>query len=162
MNTTTSNPVTVSAPEGLPFIEVTREFDHPVEKVFEAHRDPALYAAWVGPDGYETDLQEFDFTTGGRFRFIHKDAGQDEYAFRGVFHVVRENELAIQTFEYEGYPDVVALERLMLTRLDDDRTRLSIHSVYPSVEARDAMVSSGMEGGLTQGYAKLDSILDRI
>lgn len=37
--------------------------------------------------------------------------------------------------------------------------RLRIHSVYPSVETRDGMVSSGMEEGMSEGYQRLDVIL---
>lgn len=32
-------------------------------------------------------------------------------------------------------------------------------SVFQSVEARDAMIESGMESGVEEGYAKLDEVL---
>jgi len=35
-----TNPVTINAPEGLPFIEIIREFDAPVEAVFRATPSP--------------------------------------------------------------------------------------------------------------------------
>jgi hypothetical protein len=41
-----------------------------------------------------------------------------------------------------------------------DKTMLTIHSVFQSVEDRDGMVQSGMESGITQGFAKLDGILE--
>jgi uncharacterized protein YndB with AHSA1/START domain len=154
-----SNPVTITAPEGLPFIDIEREFDAPVAAVFNAHRDPALYAQWVGPKGYVTDFPYFDFTTGGGYRFVSTDPQGQKAAFHGVFHVVRENDFAMQTFEFEGWPDVVSLESLTFTALDGGRTRLNIHSVYPSVEARNGMVQSGMEHGVTEGYEKLDALV---
>ena len=40
------------------------------------------------------------------------DADGNTYAFRGVFHTVRENELLIQTFEYEGTPDEVSIDTM--------------------------------------------------
>jgi hypothetical protein len=43
----------------------------------------------------------------------------------------------------------------------DGRTRLSLREVYPSVEARDAAVASGMEHGIIEGYGRLDEILAR-
>ena len=106
----TTNPLTVTAPEGLPFIDFEREFDHPVEKVFRAHRDPDLFRQWIGAGSDDLELDEFSFTTGGRFRFVQRGEGGVEYAFNGVYHVVRENEFAIQTFEFEGFPDVVSIE----------------------------------------------------
>ncbi len=36
--------VTITAPEGVPFIEFEREFDAPVAAVFRAHQDPDLVA----------------------------------------------------------------------------------------------------------------------
>lgn len=154
-----TNPVTITAPEGLPFIDIEREFDAPVAAVFNAYRDPALFAQWVGPKNLSVELERYDFTTGGGYRFLNRDDQGNEYAFRGVFHVVRDNEFAVQTFEFEGFPDAVSIESLTLTPLDGDRSRVSIHAVYPSVEARDGMVSSGMEHGVTEGYQKLDALL---
>ncbi len=156
-----TNPVTIIAPEGLPFIDIEREFDATVADVFNAYRDPALFAQWIGPKNLSVELERYDFTTGGGYRFLNRDDQGNEFAFRGVFHVVRENEFAVQTFEFEGFPDAVSIESLTLTPIDGDRTRVSIHAVYPSVAARDGMVASGMEHGVTEGYEKLDALIAR-
>jgi len=95
----------------------------------------------------------------GGYRYIHRNPEGDEFAFNGVFHVVRENELAVQTFEFEGAPDVVASESITFDEVSERRTRLRIHSVYPSVEARDWMMASGMERGVTEGYERLDELV---
>lgn len=154
-----TRPLTVTAPEGLPFIEFDREFDAPVAAVFRAHQDPALVKQWLGPNGYEMDIERYDFTTHGGYRYVHRNPEGEEFTFNGVFHVVRENEFAIQTFEFEGFPDVVSIESLTFADLGDGRTRLIGHAVYPSLEARDGMVNSGMEGGMVEGYARLDELL---
>jgi uncharacterized protein YndB with AHSA1/START domain len=144
-----TNALTVTAQPGVPFVDFVREFDAPVDALFEAHRDPALVAQWLGPDGYEVDIERYDFRTGGGYR----------YTFNGVFHVVRENEFAIQTFEFEGFPDVVSIESLRFEDLGGGRSRLTGHAVYPSQEARDGMVDSGMERGMSEGYGRLDALL---
>lgn len=154
-----TNPVTITAPEGLPFIDIQRDFDASVADVFDAYRDPALFAQWIGPKDLSIELEHYDFTTGGGYRFLNRDDQGNEFAFRGVFHVVRENEFAVQTFEFEGFPDAVSIESLTLTPLDGDRARVSIHAVYPSVEARDGMIASGMEHGVTEGFEKLDGLI---
>ncbi|WP_448006056.1 SRPBCC family protein [Agromyces bauzanensis] len=157
--TTTTNPVTISAPEGLPFIEIEREFDAPVAAVFNAHRDPELVKQWLGPNGYEMAVDRWDFVSHGDYRYVHTNPEGEAYAFNGTFHTVRENELVIQTFEFEGYPDVVSNETLTFEDLGDGRTRVRIHSVYPSVETRDGMVQSNMEQGMREGYQRLDQVL---
>lgn len=154
-----SNSVTITAPDGLPFVDIEREFDYPVEKVFLAHKDPALLSRWLGPRGYEMDIEEYDYSTGGRYRYVHRDTEGGAYAFRGVFHVVRENEFAIQTFEFEGFPDVVSIESITFEPLEGGRTRVKAHAVYPTMEARDGMVASGQAKGVTEGYERLDEAL---
>ena len=154
-----TNAVTINAPEGLPFIEIVREFDAPVEAVFAAHRDPELVRQWLGPQGYEMDIERWDFTTQGGYRYVHRTPEGEAWAFNGTFHSVRENEFAVQTFEFEGMPDIVAIESIAFEDLGDGRTRLRIHSTYPAVEARDGMVASGMETGLREGYERLDALV---
>ncbi|HEX6147671.1 MAG TPA: SRPBCC family protein [Acidimicrobiia bacterium] len=153
-----SNPLQVEAPAGVPYIDWEREFDAPVEAVFRAHKEPDLIKQWLGPRAYEMDIDTYDFRTGGRYRYLHRANGE-EYAFNGVFHVVRDNEFVIQTFEFEGFPDVVSIESLTFEALDDGRSRVRGHSTYPSLEARDGMVSSGMESGMSEGYDRLDEVL---
>jgi uncharacterized protein YndB with AHSA1/START domain len=153
-----TNPVTITAPDGLPFVEIDREFEASVAAVFRAHADPDLFAQWIGPDGYRVEIEWYDFRTGGAYRYFDID-GDRIAAFRGVFHVVREDELVIQTFEWEGAADVVGIGELRFEELPGGRSRLRQRSVYPSVEARDGTIANGMERGVVQGYARLDEIV---
>ena len=153
-----SNPLNLTVPEGAPFIDFTREFDFPVDAVFEAHRDPALVAQWLGPNNMKMEVDHYEFRTGGSYKYAHSDA-TGTYGFTGVFHTVRENEFAIQTFEFDGYPDVVAMDYMRFEALEGNRCRLVGHSVYPTQEARDGMAASGMEEGMSQGYQRLETLL---
>ena len=71
----TTNPLTVTAPEGLPFIDFEREFDHPVEKVFRAHQDSDLFRQWIGAGSDDLTLEAHEFRSGGRYRFVQQ--GED-------------------------------------------------------------------------------------
>lgn len=153
-----TNPVTITAPEGLPFIDIEREFEAPVDAVRRAHAEPDLLKQWLGPHGYEMDIEHYDFRTGGGYRYVHRNPEGTEFAFNGVFHTVRDD-LAIQTFEFEGVPDVVCIESATFEDLGGGRSRVRLHSSYPSLEARDGMVQSGMEGGVRDGYERLDALL---
>ncbi|MFP5371939.1 MAG: polyketide cyclase, partial [Actinomycetes bacterium] len=62
---------------------------------------------------------------------------------------------------FEGFPDGVALEKLVLEDLGDGRTRLTATSLVDSFESRDAFLASGMEVGVNEGYEKLDELLAR-
>ncbi|SKC66257.1 SRPBCC family protein [Plantibacter cousiniae (nom. nud.)] len=154
-----TNPVTITAPEGTPFIEIVRDFDAPIAAVFNAYVDPDLVRRWNGPNGYEMRIDAYDLTTGGRYRYVHADPEGNEYAFTGVFHRVHPDELIIQTFEWEGMPDEVSLETIRFSDLGDGRTRVSGRSVFPSVEGRDGMIENGMERGVVEGFERLDALL---
>jgi uncharacterized protein YndB with AHSA1/START domain len=154
-----SNALNLTVPEGLPFIEFEREFGFPVADVFRAHKEPGLVAQWLGPRGLKMDVDHYDFRTGGSYRYTHTGPDGVAYRFNGVFHTVRENEFAIQTFEFDGYPDVVSIESMTFEDLSGGRCRLTAHAVYPSMEARDGMAQSGMEGGLSEAYERLEELL---
>ena len=127
---------------GTSYADITREFDAPVEALFRAHADPELSAQWIGPGEERTEITEWDFRTGGGYRFVQRDA-DGEYGFRGVFHTIRENELIIQTFEYEGWPDEVSIDAMRFEALAGGRSRIVDRSVFPSVEVLENMVSRG-------------------
>lgn len=153
-----TNALSITAVPGVPFVEFTREFDAPVASVFRAYKEPNLVQQWLGPDAGELTIERYEFRTGGSYRYVHTD-DHGEYAFHGVFHVVRENEFAIQTFEFEGFPAVVSIESLRFEPLGETRTRLVGHAVYPTLEARDGMVASGMERGMSEGYIRLEALV---
>lgn len=154
-----SNALTLDVPAGMPWIDFTREFDAPVGAVFNAHRDPDLVSQWLGPRGYEMVVERWDFTTGGGYRYVHRNPDGMEFGFRGTFHTVRENELAIQTFEYDGAPDEVSIDFMWFEDLGGGRTRLHGRSIGRTVEGRDAMLDSGMEKGMAEGYERLDELV---
>jgi uncharacterized protein YndB with AHSA1/START domain len=64
----------------------------------------------------------------------------------------------VQTFEFDGAPGSISLESITFEERDG-RTLARTHSVYQSVADRDAMVASGMEAGMNDGFAKLDALL---
>ncbi|MGY1616995.1 SRPBCC family protein [Geodermatophilus sp. SYSU D00691] len=158
MTTAHTRETQIEVDEDVPLVRITREFDAPPEKVYRAHTDPELLARWLGPRDLEMTVETFDARTGGEYRYVHR-RGDEEYRFRGTFHELRPNELIVQTFTFEGMPDGVALEKLRLEALPGGRTRLVATSLVDSFEDRDAMVASGMETGIVEGYEKLDEVL---
>jgi uncharacterized protein YndB with AHSA1/START domain len=158
MTATTQHETTINVPDGLPLIEIIREFDAEPGKVYRAHVDPDLAMAWMGPRGIVSRVDHWDARTGGSWRYV-SSRGEDEFAFYGSFHELRPAERIVQTFTYEGAPDGVALEIMRFEPLEGGRCRLVAVSIGESVEDRDAMVASGMEHGVIEGYQKLDALL---
>jgi uncharacterized protein YndB with AHSA1/START domain len=158
--TTSTYDTEITADPSVPLVRITREFDAPPAKVFRAHTDPELIVQWLGPRRHEMRIDHYDCRTGGSYRYVHASDG-NEYGFFGCFHEVRPSELIVQTFTFEGFPDGVALERLVLEDLGNGRTRLTATSLVDSFEGRDAFLASGMEEGVREGYQRLDELLAR-
>jgi len=160
MTTTQTHETQIVAHTDVPAVTITRDFDAPPEKVFRAHTDPELVVQWLGPRGLEMEIDRYDCRTGGCYRYRHLREGE-EYAFHGSFHEVRPAELIVQTFTFEGMPDGVALERMRFEDTGVGGTRLTATSLVDSFADRDAMLSSGMDVGIREGYERLDELLAR-
>jgi uncharacterized protein YndB with AHSA1/START domain len=98
---------------------------------------------------------------GGAWRFVQSDADGNQFAFRGVFHEITAPERLVQTFEFEGFPGHVALDSMTLEDIGG-RTRINAVSVFQSVADRDGMVQAGMEGGMEEGFVRLDELLKKM
>ena len=151
------NATVINAPAGTPFVEVTREFDATPAQLFKVATDPDLVAQWLGPRNLDMTIEKYDVRPGGSYRYIHRDEN-GEYAFRGVFHSVEQDRLVIQTFEWEGAPGEVCLEKATYEPTETG-VRLRTRSVFPSVESRDAFVESGMEYGIRDSMDRLATLV---
>ena len=158
MTTETKHETQIIVDPDVPLVRIIREFDAPVEKVFRAHTDPEIFEKWMGPNGYENEIETFDCRTGGSYRYKSSGDGWEGW-FRGSFHEIRPDSVIIQTFNYEDIPDGVSLDRIEFEDIGDGRTRLTATSLVDSFEGRDAFIASGMEVGVVEGYQRLDEIL---
>lgn len=155
-------PTTVKAEPGKQELFIYREFDAPRDLVFKAFTDPELFVKWIGPKDLVMTLHKFEPRNGGAWKYAHADKDGNKYDFHGCFHEVILNERMTQTFEFAGFPGHVSLETALFEELPGKKTMLTMHSVFQSVQDRDGLVQSGMEGGITEGFAKLDQVLSEL
>jgi uncharacterized protein YndB with AHSA1/START domain len=151
----------IDAPAGVPFVDITREFDAPLELVRRAWTDPDLVKQWLGPRKYEMVIEQWDARAGGGYRYVHRDDAGNEFGFHGVFHS-NDPDNMVQTFEFEGMPGHVSLDRLQLEDIGGGRTRSHIQPDFQSLEDRDGMVQAGMGDGVTEGFERLDELLAKM
>ena len=150
----------ITAPAGTPFVDMEREFDAPAALVHRAYLEPELVTQWLGPRKYEMVLDKWDARAGGEYRYTHR--GDDgEFVFHGVFHSMDIDNM-VQTFEFEGAPGHVSLDKLVIEDIGGGRSRIRSHSVFQSVEDRDGMVEHGMSDGVEDGYNRLDELLAKL
>jgi uncharacterized protein YndB with AHSA1/START domain len=157
---TTGRKTQLIAEPGKQEIITRRVFDAPRELVFKAHTDPSAIPQWWGPAALKTTIEKMDVMSGGLWRFVQVAPDGNEYAFHGVYHDVASPERIVQTFEFDGEPGQVSLETATFEE-HGGKTTLTYHSVFQSIEDRDAMVREGMEDGLDEGMNRLDTLLQR-
>ncbi len=87
------------------------------------------------------------------------DSSCTEYGLKGVYHDILAPVRVIQTFEFEGMPGHVTLETATLEEVGG-KTKVTAVSVFQSVEDRDGMVASGMEGGARETYERLAEVVE--
>jgi uncharacterized protein YndB with AHSA1/START domain len=158
------NKLQIVAETGKQECYIIREFDAPREMVFHAFSDPDLFVQFWGPDNITMKLTHFDFRSGGAYRYTNADEnGQEICAFSGSIHEVTAPERVIQTSELENLRERghVVLEAILFESLPGNRTKLTFHEVCRSVADRDAMIMSDMASGLSQGFDRLEKLLEK-
>jgi uncharacterized protein YndB with AHSA1/START domain len=157
------NQTKIIAEKGIQELFIIREFEAPRELVFRAFNEPDLLVQWLGPCDMTMHIDYLDSRGGGSYRFVHRNAAGQEFGFNGVIHDVTAPERMIRTFEFEGLPERghVVLEAATFEALPNDRTRLTIQSLFRSVADRDGMVASGMEYGVRESHEKLDELFEK-
>jgi uncharacterized protein YndB with AHSA1/START domain len=141
-------------------IVVIRVFDAPRQLVFEAYTQPELVKRWLlGPDGWSMPVCEIDFRVGGRYRYVwaHRDGA--EMGTGGVYTeiVIPERIVATERFDQPWYPGE-GLGTVVLTE-HAGKTMLTQTLLYESSEARDMVLRSPMERGVTMSYDQLEHLL---
>ena len=142
-------------------IRVERVFDAPRDLVFATYTDPTLIPEWWGPHGTTAEVVEMDARTGGRWRFVVHNSDGSSTGFQGSFREVSPPERVVQTFEWDGMPGHVSVDTAIFEELGD-QTKVTTISLFHTPEERDGMLASGMEGGLSETYERLDAVLSRV
>jgi uncharacterized protein YndB with AHSA1/START domain len=156
MATTSSGTATVTLPADEQIL-ITREFDAPRHLVYKAWTTPELVRRWWSGQRGEMTVVEIDLRVGGTWRYVMIAEGQFEVAFHGEYREIVPNERIVMTDVYEAMPDGEALVTVTFTEVDG-RTILKLLMQLGSTEARDAVISSGMEAGVQESWDRLEQI----
>ena len=153
--------IELKAEPGRQEMVITRVFDAPRDLVFKAYTDPDLVSQWWGPRMYTIEVEKMDVRPGGSWRTVNRDADGNEYWFHGVYHDVSPPDRIVQTFEWEGLPGHVSLEKATFEDVGG-KTKLTAQSVFQSVEDRDGMLQSMKESEERGPAEVMDDIYSRL
>jgi uncharacterized protein YndB with AHSA1/START domain len=147
-------------------VQVTRVFKAPRRLVYRAYTDPALVRRWLlGPSGWTMPVCEMDVRVGGAYRWRWRsDQGDREFGFTGLFREVQPEAKLVHTETYDagntgaGESGGEALVTLSFAESGGLTTVTTVMD-FGSREARDAVLATGMTGGMEQSYQRLESVL---
>jgi uncharacterized protein YndB with AHSA1/START domain len=142
-------------------IVMTRAFDAPRNLVFEAFTTPELLQRWLGAmPGWSMVVCEVDLRVGGAYRYAwRRDEDGTEMGMSGVFLEIAAPERIVSTEKFdEAWYAGEAVGTVLLVE-QGGRTTLTQTLVYESREARDGVLQSGMESGVTMSYDRLAELL---
>ncbi len=143
-------------------IHITREFDAPRHLVYRACTTPDLVRQWWGGQRGVVTSVEIDLRVGGRWRYVMTANEGFEVAFHGEFRELVPNERTVTTevFEMPGVPPEQLPATLNTVTFVEagGRTTMTVLVQCPSPDVRDAIIASGMEGGMNESYDALEQV----
>jgi uncharacterized protein YndB with AHSA1/START domain len=149
----------VTAPAGEPIIIMTRSFKAPQALVWKAMTEREHIARWWGLRSSKLEILGHDFRVGGGWRYRSTEPDGSSMVFYGQYREIAPIDHFTNTF---GIVDMYADDGLAETHALEERdgvTHYTSTSRFETIDARDGMVASGMEGGARQSLNQLDELL---
>ncbi len=139
-------------------IVITRVVDAPRRLVFEAYTNPKHLRHWMlGPQGWTMPVCEIDLRVGGAWHFVWRRSDGTEMGMRGVYQEIVAPERLVSSEAWGGdWPET--LNTLVLSE-ENGKTTITHRVRYPSKEARDAAIKTGMQEGISASYDRLAEYL---
>jgi uncharacterized protein YndB with AHSA1/START domain len=139
-------------------IMVRRVFDAPRRLVWDAFTKCEHMKQWMtGPDGWTMTVCQMDLRPGGKIKWTWRREDGTEMTITGVTKEVTPPERYVMT-ESWGDPWPESLNTLVLLE-KGGKTTLTQTLLYPSKEARDAALGTGMKDGMVVSYDRLEAFL---
>ena len=137
---------------------MTRVVDASRRLVFDAWTNPEHLPHWMlGPKGWTMPVCEVDLRPGGAWHFVWCRSDGTEMGMRGVYREIKLPERLVSTESWGGnWPET--LNTLILSE-KDGKTTITNTVLYPSKEARDAALKTGMKEGVSESFDRLDEYL---
>jgi len=136
-------------------IVLTRDFDAPIQLVFDVLTKPEHVRKTIAPYGEQVKVCSIDLRVGGDYHFVFVTDDGREMSFRGTFLEVEPPTRTVETWLYDGWPGVEAVESVEL-REAGGVTKLTHRLAFRDKVGRDHM--TGYDG-LKANYDNVEDLL---
>jgi uncharacterized protein YndB with AHSA1/START domain len=141
-------------------IRLTRAFDAPIALVFDVLTKPEHVRHHCAPYGEEVTVCSIDLRVGGTYHLVFVTDDGTEMSFRGTYLEVEPPTRTVQTWRYEGWPGVEAVESMELHETHGV-TRLTHRLAFRDQAGRAHMTQyDGLEANFDHVEDHLRSLLD--
>jgi uncharacterized protein YndB with AHSA1/START domain len=142
-------------------VVVTRVLRASRDLAFDVFTSPRHLPNWMtGPEGWTMPVCEVDLRPGGTWHYVFRKSDGTETDMRGFSREVKRPELVVSTERWgPEWPETV--NRIEFTERDG-LTTMTMTMTYPSREARDAALRTGMKDGMETSYARMDRYLEQL
>ena len=140
---------------------VTRRFNGPAHILFEAWTKPELLKRWWTPKSRGVSLFECesDLRVGGAYRYAFGRDPRDPEVFSGRYMEVDRPTRLVLTQVYERLPNAGEAVVTVTFEETEGTTLVILRQLFPSKEALDGAVASGMESGMRETFDQLDELV---
>jgi uncharacterized protein YndB with AHSA1/START domain len=147
----------ITTPTDLEIV-MTRVVDAPRRLVWEAWTSPELVAKWLlGPEGWSMPVCEIDLRPGGTWHYVWRRANGKEMEMRGSYREVTPPERLVSTEKWgPEWPETI---QTLTLEEKAGQTTIRQTTLYPSREARDAALKTGMADGVRVSFDRLEKLL---
>jgi uncharacterized protein YndB with AHSA1/START domain len=137
-------------------IVTTRQFDAPLELVFDVWTNPEHVSKWFAPFDCVVTKCSIDLRAGGSYHIVFVTEDGTECSFVGTFLEVEAPTRTVATWLFEGWPDAEAVETVELHETDGVTT-LSMTMVFRDQAGRGHM--TGGSGGQQSSFDHMEDYL---
>jgi uncharacterized protein YndB with AHSA1/START domain len=142
-------------------ILTTREFDAPLELVFDVLTKPEHVRNWFAPFTDRVTECSIDLRVGGSYHIVFVTEDGKECSFRGTYSEIEAPTRTVATWLFEGWPDAHAVETTELHETDGV-TKLTTRLAFRDQAGRAHMTTSdGQEDSFNKLEDYLSSLLEQ-
>ena len=160
MTPTRHGSAVIEYPTELEIVTI-REFDAPIELVFDALTKPEHVSKWFAPFTCVMTECSIDLRVGGDYHMVFVTEDGKECSFRGTYLEIDAPTRTVETWRFDGWPDAEAVETVDLHETDGV-TKLTMSVAFHDKAGRAHMTKSdGQEDSFNKLEDYLRSLVDQ-
>ena len=149
----------IEYPNELEIVTI-REFDAPIQLVFDVMTKPEHVRNWFAPFEDRVTVCSIDLRVGGHYHVVFVTPDGTECSFRGTYLRVEPPTKTVETWRFDGWPDAEAIETVDLHETDGV-TKLTMTLAFRDKAGRDHMTKTdGQESSFDKLEDYLRSLVD--